>query len=648
MEIKPGSLLSTINSPADLKKISREDLHKVCDELRQYIIDVVSVHGGHFGASLGVVELTTALHYVYNTPYDQLVWDVGHQAYGHKILTGRRDQFPTNRKYKGLSGFPKRSESEYDTFGVGHSSTSISAALGMAMAAKFKGEKRKAIAVIGDGAMTAGLPFEAMNHAGVADADVLIILNDNCMSIDPNVGALKEYLTDITTSQTYNKVKDEVWNLLGKLPVGKTFSRTMAHKLTEGVKGMVSSKSNLFESLKLRYFGPIDGHNISKLVDTLQDLQHISGPKILHIITTKGKGYDLAEKDQTLWHAPGLFDKVTGQIQKKAFDVPQPMKYQDVFGYTIIELAKQNKKIFGITPAMPSGSSLKYMMAEMPDRAFDVGIAEQHAVTLSAGMATQGIKVFCNIYSSFMQRAYDMVVHDVATQKLPVVFCLDRAGLVGEDGPTHHGCYDIAYMRCIPNIIVSAPMNERELRNLMYTAQLDTLQLPIVIRYPRGEGMIADLQKDTMAEKFPFEEITIGKGRKLKDGKDIAILSFGHPGNFAAAAIRDVKADGINPAHYDMRFAKPLDEAMLHEVFASFNKIITVEDGTVVGGFGSAVLEFMNEHGYKADVKIMGIPDRLIEHGAPKQLYNEAGFDANAIAEAVRGMVQININQLVK
>jgi 1-deoxy-D-xylulose-5-phosphate synthase len=648
MEIKPGSLLSTINSPADLKKISREDLHKVCDELRQYIIDVVSVHGGHFGASLGVVELTTALHYVYNTPYDQLVWDVGHQAYGHKILTGRRDQFPTNRKYKGLSGFPKRSESEYDTFGVGHSSTSISAALGMAMAAKFKGEKRKSIAVIGDGAMTAGLPFEAMNHAGVADADVLIILNDNCMSIDPNVGALKEYLTDITTSQTYNKVKDEVWNLLGKLPVGKTFSRTMAHKLTEGVKGMVSSKSNLFESLKLRYFGPIDGHNISKLVDTLQDLQHISGPKILHIITTKGKGYDLAEKDQTLWHAPGLFDKVTGQIQKKAFDVPQPMKYQDVFGYTIIELAKQNEKIFGITPAMPSGSSLKYMMAEMPDRAFDVGIAEQHAVTLSAGMATQGMKVFCNIYSSFMQRAYDMVVHDVATQKLPVVFCLDRAGLVGEDGPTHHGCYDIAYMRCIPNIIVSAPMNERELRNLMYTAQLDTLQLPIVIRYPRGEGMIADLQKDTMAEKFPFEEITIGKGRKLKDGKDIAILSFGHPGNFAAAAIRDVKADGINPAHYDMRFAKPLDEAMLHEVFANFNKIITVEDGTVVGGFGSAVLEFMNEHGYKADVKIMGIPDRLIEHGAPKQLYDEAGFDANAIAVILREMAVISVQQLVR
>jgi 1-deoxy-D-xylulose-5-phosphate synthase len=648
MELTPGTLLKNIDSPADLKKLSREQLHQVCDELRQYIVDIVSVHGGHFGASLGVVELSVALHYVYNTPYDQLVWDVGHQAYGHKILTGRRDNFPSNRKYKGLSGFPKRSESEYDTFGVGHSSTSISAALGMAMAAKYKGEDRKSVAVIGDGAMTAGLAFEAMNHAGVADSDVLIILNDNCMSIDPNVGALKEYLTDITTSQTYNKVKDDVWKLLGKLPVGKNFSRTMGHKLTEGIKGMVSSKANLFEALKLRYFGPIDGHNITKLVDTLQDLKNIPGPKILHIVTVKGKGYDLAEKDQTLWHAPGLFDKVTGKIQKKTFDLPQPMKYQDVFGYTIIELAEKNEKIFGITPAMPSGSSLKYMMAKMPDRAFDVGIAEQHAVTVSAGMATQGMKVFCNIYSSFMQRAYDMVVHDVAIQKLPVIFCLDRAGLVGEDGPTHHGCYDIAYMRCIPNIIVSAPMNEKELRNIMFTAQLDSTDLPIVIRYPRGEGVMPDLQKDTMAQKYPFEQIQIGKGRKLKDGENIAILSFGHPGNFAAAAIRDVKADGINPAHYDIRFAKPLDEALLHEVFAKFDKIITVEDGTVVGGFGTAVLEFMNEHNYKAAVKIMGIPDKLIEHGSPKQLYDEIGIDANGIAAMLREMSAVSVAELVK
>jgi len=637
MEIKAGTLLSKINSPEDLKKLSREQLHQVCDELRQYIIDVVSVYGGHFGASLGVVELSVALHYVFNTPYDQLVWDVGHQAYGHKILTGRRDNFPTNRKYKGLSGFPKRSESEYDTFGVGHSSTSISAALGMAMASHYKGENdRQHIAIIGDGAMTAGLAFEAMNHAGIEKSNVLIILNDNCMSIDPNVGALKEYLTDITTSHTYNDLRDNVWKALGKLPVGKNFSRGMASKLEASLKGMVSMSSNLFEALKLRYFGPIDGHNITKLVDTLKDLKDIPGPKLLHIKTVKGKGYELAEKDQTKWHAPGLFDKVTGEIQKKVFDIPQPPKYQDVFGHTIIELAEKNKKIFGITPAMPSGSSLKYMMEKMPDRAFDVGIAEQHAVTLSAGMATQGMKVFCNIYSSFMQRAYDQVVHDVAIQKLPVIFCLDRAGLVGDDGPTHHGCYDIAYFRCIPNLVVSSPMNESELRNLMYTAQLDSTDLPFVIRYPRGEGVMPEWRTE-------MKEIKIGTGRKIKDGKDIAILTLGHPGNFAASAIRDLKADGINPAHYDMRFVKPLDEEMLHEVFGKFKKVITVEDGTVVGGFGSAILEFMNEHGYTAEVKIMGIPDRLVEHGTPKQLYDEIGIDANGIADAVRAMAETKV-----
>lgn len=637
MEIKPGPLLQNINEPADLKKLSKDQMLQVSEELRQYIIDIVSVHGGHFGASLGVVELTVALHYVFNTPYDQLVWDVGHQAYGHKILTGRKDTFVTNRKYKGLSGFPKRSESEYDTFGVGHSSTSISAALGMAMASHYKGETgRQHVAVIGDGAMTAGLAFEAMNHAGIAKSNVLIILNDNCMSIDPNVGALKEYLTDITTSHTYNDLRDNVWKALGKLPVGKQFSRQMASKLEASLKGIVSQSSNLFEALKLRYFGPIDGHNVTKLIDTLNDLKDIPGPKILHIRTVKGKGYDLAEKDQTKWHAPGLFDKVTGEIVKKTYEIPQPPKYQDVFGHSIIELAEMNDKIFGITPAMPSGCSLKYMMEKMPDRAFDVGICEQHAVTVSAGMATQGMKVFCNIYSSFMQRAYDMVIHDVAIQKLPVIFCLDRAGLVGEDGPTHHGCYDIAFMRCIPNLIVSAPMNESELRNLMYTAQLDSNKLPFVIRYPRGEGVMPEW-------KTPFREIPVGKGRKLKDGREIAILSFGHPGNFAAAAIRDVKAEGINPAHYDMRFAKPLDEEMLHEVFGQFSKIITVEDGTVVGGFGSAILEFMNEHGYKADVKIMGIPDRLVEHGTPKQLYEEIGLDANAIAENIRIMMRLSV-----
>ncbi|MEI8052407.1 MAG: 1-deoxy-D-xylulose-5-phosphate synthase [Bacteroidota bacterium] len=633
MDIKPGKLLQKINSPDDLKKLKKSQMKAVTDELRQYIIDVVSVYGGHFGASLGVVELSVALHFVFNTPYDQLVWDVGHQAYGHKILTGRRDNFPTNRKYNGLSGFPKRSESEFDAFGVGHSSTSISAALGMAMASHYKGEKdRQHIAVIGDGAMTAGLAFEAMNHAGIEKSNVIIILNDNCMSIDPNVGALKEYLTDITTSHTYNEMRDNIWKGLGKLPVGKNFSRAMASKLEASIKGVVSKSSNLFEALQLRYFGPIDGHNVIKLIDTLNDLKDIPGPKLLHIKTVKGKGYELAEKDQTKWHAPGLFDKVTGEIVKKTFDTPQPPKYQDVFGHTIIELAKENSKIMGVTPAMPSGCSLKYMMAEMPDRAFDVGICEQHAVTLSAGMATQGLKVFCNIYSTFMQRAYDMVIHDVAIQKLPVIFCLDRAGLVGDDGPTHHGCYDIAYMRCVPNMIVSAPMNEAELRDLMYTAQLDSNELPFVIRYPRGEGMLVDW-------KTPMKEIKVGTGRKLKDGKDIAVLTFGHPGNFAAEAIRDVKKEGINPAHYDMRFVKPLDEEMLHEVFSNYNKVITVEDGTIVGGFGSAILEFMNEHGYKADVKILGIPDSLVEHGTPKQLYDEIGIDANGIAAVLRKMV---------
>jgi len=637
MTITPGPLLQSVNNPEDLKKIPMEKLHEFCEELRQFIIDVVSVHGGHFAASLGVVELTTALHYVYNTPYDQLVWDVGHQAYGHKIITGRKDSFETNRKYGGISGFPKRAESEYDTFGVGHSSTSISAALGMAMAAKYKGETdRKVVAVIGDGSMTAGMAFEAMNHAGVANTDMLIILNDNGIGIDPNVGALKEYLTDITISPTYNKIKDDVWNALGKLPVGKSFTRAMAHKLTEGIKGMVSSSSNLFEALKLRYFGPIDGHNISKLVDTLNDLKDIPGPKLLHIITTKGKGYALAEKDQTKWHAPGLFDKVTGEIYKKKFDTPQPPKYQDVFGKTIIELAKNNDKILGITPAMPSGSSLKYMMEEMPDRAFDVGICEQHAATLSAGMATQGLRVYCNIYSSFMQRAYDQVVHDIAIQKLPVVLCLDRAGLVGDDGPTHHGCYDIAYFRCIPNMIISAPMNEAELRNLMYTAQLESTQLPFVIRYPRGEGVMPEWQT-------PMEPVQIGKGRKLKSGQDIAILSLGHPGNFAAAAIRNVKQEGIDPAHYDIRFVKPLDEALLHEALSTYPKIITVEDGTVVGGFGSAVLEFMAAHGYKNEIKIMGIPDRIVEHGSPKELHRECGYDAEGIAAAVREMAGVKV-----
>ena len=632
MHFEAGPLLRTINNPDDLKKLSREKLHQVCDELRQYIIDVVSVQGGHFASSLGVVELSVALHYVYNTPYDQLVWDVGHQAYGHKILTGRREDFVSNRKYKGMSGFPKRSESNYDTFGVGHSSTSISAALGMSMAAKYKGEDRKSVAIIGDGSMTAGMAFEAMNHAGVADSDMLIVLNDNCMSIDPKVGALKEYLTDISTSPTYNKFRDELWNVMGKMPIGKNFTREMASKVEAGLKGVVSKSSNLFEALNLRYFGPIDGHNITKLVDTLKDLREIPGPKILHILTVKGKGYELAEKDQTKWHAPGLFDKLTGEIIKKKIEVPQPPKYQDVFGKTILTLAESNKNIMGVTPAMPSGSSLKFMMDAMPDRAFDVGICEQHAVTLSAGLATQGMKVFCNIYSSFMQRAYDQVIHDVALQKLPVVFCLDRAGLVGEDGPTHHGCYDISFFRCIPNMIISAPMNEQELRNLMYTAQLESTKLPFVIRYPRGEGVMVDWEK-------PFETLTIGKGRKLKDGKDIAILSLGHPGNFAQTAIRNLRTEGLDPAHYDIRFVKPLDEALLHEAFTNYARIVTVEDGTVVGGMGSAILEFMNTHGYQNQVTILGIPDTIVEHGSLKELHHECHYDAMAIADAVKALL---------
>jgi 1-deoxy-D-xylulose-5-phosphate synthase len=633
-EIAAGPLLSGIDTPDDLKKLDKNQLPQVCNELRQFIIDCVSVHGGHFGASLGVVELTVALHYIYNTPDDQLVWDVGHQAYGHKILTGRRKVFHTNRKYGGLSGFPKRSESVYDTFGVGHSSTSISAALGMALASKYRGEDhRRHIAVIGDGAMTAGLPFEALNHAGVSNANVLIILNDNNMSIDPNVGALKEYLTDITTSHTWNRFRDDVWNLLGMLP-SKDFQK-LASKIEAGLKGVVSKSSNLFEALGLRYFGPIDGHNVLKLAETLKGLQDIPGPKLLHIKTVKGKGYDLAEQDQTLWHAPGTFDKITGKINKKIITVPEPPKYQDVFGHTLLELATQNPLIMGITPAMPSGCSMKIMMDAMPDRAIDVGIAEQHAVTLSAGMATQGLKVFCNIYSSFMQRAYDMVIHDVAIQKLPVVFCLDRAGLVGDDGPTHHGAYDISFMRCIPNMIVSAPMNEAELRNLMYTSQLPEIDKPFVIRYPRGQGVMPQW-RNTM------EPVEIGTGRKICDGQDIALLSFGHPGNFAVAACRDLATEDIFPAHYDMRFVKPIDEAMLHEVAKRYSKIITIEDGTVVGGFGSAVLEFMAAHGYTPQVRMLGIPDRIVEHGKPEELHRECGYDARAITDAVREMAATN------
>ncbi|MBI3510348.1 MAG: 1-deoxy-D-xylulose-5-phosphate synthase [Bacteroidetes bacterium] len=633
-EFKAGKLLSQIHVPSDLRKLREDQLPEVSKELRQYIIDLVSKKGGHFGASLGVVELTVALHYVFNTPYDQLVWDVGHQAYGHKILTGRRNIFHTNRLYKGISGFPKRSESEYDAFGVGHSSTSISAALGMAVAANRKNEKdRNVVAVIGDGAMTAGIAFEGLNHAGIEKSNLLVVLNDNCMSIDPNVGALKEYLNDITTSHTYNKVKDEVWKLLGKISKFGPDAQYVAKKISDTLKSALLKQSNLFESLQFRYFGPVDGHDVDRLVSVMKDLKDIPGPKILHVLTTKGKGFKFSEEgNPTVWHAPGLFDKTTGKIVKPVTNEPQPPKYQDVFGNTIVELAEKNKKIMGITPAMPTGSSLNIMMKAMPDRAIDVGIAEQHAVTFSAGLATQGMIPFCNIYSSFMQRAYDQVVHDVALQNLHVVFCLDRGGLAGADGPTHHGAFDIAYFRCIPNMVVSAPMNESELRNLMYTAQLEKNNFPMSIRYPRGQGVLTEW-------KTPFEEIQIGKGRKICDGKDVAILTIGHPGNFAVEACASLKKAGVNAAHYDMRFAKPIDEEMLHEVFSTFDKIITVEDGCIQGGFGSAVIEFMADHNYHAEIKRLGIPDSFIEHGEQTELWKECGFDADAIVETAKEMV---------
>lgn len=641
MEFKPGKLLEKIEYPSDLRKVKEEDLPQVCNELRQYIIDLVSKKGGHFGASLGVVEMTVALHYIFNTPYDQLIWDVGHQAYGHKILTGRRKIFHTNRLYNGISGFPKRSESEYDAFGVGHSSTSISAALGMAVASRLKGDTdRQHIAVIGDGAMTAGLAFEGLNHGGIENTNLLVVLNDNCMSIDPNVGALKEYLTDITTSHTYNKVKDEVWKLLGKISKFGPNAQDIVSKIQDGIKSTLLKQSNLFESLKFRYFGPVDGHDVVRLAKVLKDLKDIPGPKILHTLTMKGKGYRFSEEgNQTIWHAPGIFNKDTGEIIKISPKEPQPPKYQDVFGHTIVELAEKNDKIVGITPAMPTGCSLNIMMKAMPDRAFDVGIAEQHAVTFSAGLATQGLVPFCNIYSSFMQRAYDQVVHDVALQNLNVVFCLDRGGLAGADGPTHHGAFDIAYFRCIPNMIVSAPMNEEELRNLMYTAQLKD-RGPFSIRYPRGNGVMTDWRK-------PFTEIAIGKGRKLRDGDDVAILSIGHIGNLAVTACAHLEDKGISAAHYDMRFAKPIDEAMLHEVFNRFAKVITIEDGCIQGGMGSAVLEFMADHNYMAQVKRLGIPDRFIEHGEQPELYKECGFDVDGIVQAATELVGIKKKALV-
>ncbi len=627
------SILSKINSPSDLKGLSEEELKQLSAELRKFIIDVVSKNPGHVGANLGVIEMTVALHYVFNTPYDKIVWDVGHQAYAHKILTGRRDQFHLNRTYDGISGFPKISESEYDAFGTGHSSTSISAALGMAVASSLLEDNgRQHIAVIGDGAMTAGMAMEALNNAGVANSNILVILNDNGIAIDKNVGAMKEYLAHITASRTYNRFKDFVWKIMGgDKQYGKN-SRALVKQIGNAVKSSLLDRSNLFEAFNFRYFGPVDGHDISSLVKIMNDLKNIPGPKLLHCVTVKGKGFDMAEREQTRFHAPGLFDKNTGaEVKKKECDGKMAPKYQTVFGKTILELAKQNEKIVGITPAMPTGCSLNIMMHHLPERVFDVGIAEQHAVTFSAGMAIQGLIPFCNIYSSFMQRAYDQVIHDVALQNLDVVMCLDRGGLVGEDGATHHGVYDLAYFRSIPNMTIAAPLNEQELRNMMYTAQLGG-KGPFVIRYPRGRGVLPEW-------KTPFEELKVGKGQLIREGKEAAIITIGHPGNFALEAASKLEKENITVAVYNMRFLKPLDEELLHHAFKNFENIITVEDGTIVGGLGSAVLEFMMDNGYKASVRRLGVPDEFIEQGTPDQLHRQCGFDAQSIADTVKMML---------
>lgn len=584
-----NALLDTIKFPSDLRKLTKDQLPKLAEELRAFIIDIVATKQGHLGASLGVVELTIALHYLFDTPKDLLVWDVGHQAYGHKILTGRKDIFHTNRQLNGISGFPKRGESEYDTFGVGHSSTSISAALGMAIASSLKGETEKQhIAVIGDASIASGMAFEALNHAGVSAANILIILNDNAIGIDPSVGALKEYLTQVKTDRSL-------------------------------------AQNNIIKALNFDYSGPIDGHNFKSLLRELKRLKNKKGPKFLHVITTKGKGLSQAEKDQVTYHSPGQFDAKTGEIIPKNSKGLSP-KYQDVFGETIVELARENTKIIGITPAMLSGSSLKMMLKEFPERTFDVGIAEQHAVTLAAGMATQGMIPFCNIYSTFIQRAYDQIIHDVALQNLPVVFCIDRAGLVGEDGATHHGVFDLAYMRAIPNMIVFAPRNEVELRNILYTSQLG-LHQPIAIRYPRGRGVLIDWKK-------PFEIIEIGTGVCLRDGEDIAILSIGTIGNNVTKALEEFP----NIAHYDMRFSKPLDEKLVHTICANYKQIITLEDGVEKGGFGSAILEFMGKHNYKNKVKVLGIQDHFVEHGTIEELQKKNGIDISSIKKLIRSL----------
>ncbi len=623
-------LLQQIEEPAALRQLPTEKLDQVAQALRTFLIHHASQFGGHFGASLGVVELTVALHYVYNTPEDLLVWDVGHQAYGHKVLTGRRRVFHTNRLKGGISGFPKRKESIYDTFGVGHSSTSISAALGMAEALKHLGQTaRKVVAVIGDGALTAGQAYEGLNNAGALGTDLLIILNDNQMSIDPNVGAIRDYLAGITASRTYNRFRDETWRFLSKIQeVFGVGIRDYVARLEEMLTFVLSRPAVLFESLGLRYFGPVNGHDVQGLVDILSDLRGLPGPKLLHVRTVKGKGFAPAEKDQVKWHAPAFrFDVETGEPIDPPSSKPTPPKYQDVFGETVLELVALDERVVAVTPAMVSGSGLTKMRQLMPERCYDVGIAEQHAVTFSAGLATQGMKVFCNIYSTFLQRAYDQVIHDVAIQDIPVIFCLDRAGAVGADGATHQGLYDIAYLRPIPNLILSAPLNESELRNLMYTALYS--EKPFVIRYPRGNGVLLEW-------RTPFERLPIGKGRLLTPGEDVAILSYGHIGNEVIKALKQLHEAGYYPAHYDLRFAKPLDESLLHEVAQRYRFLITVEDGVKIGGVGSAVLEWLQENGYLLPVRRLGAPDIVVEHATQAEQYALCGYDATHIALAVR------------
>lgn len=629
----PGELLSKINDPSDLRKLKEEDLPQLCREIREFIIDEISHNPGHLGSSLGAVEQAVAIHYVYNTPYDKLIWDVGHQAYAHKILTGRKDVFHTNRTLNGISGFPRMKESPYDAFGTGHSSTSISAALGMAVAAKLVDNNgRQHIAVIGDGAMTGGMAMEALNNAGVSQSNILVILNDNGMSIDNNVGAIREYLVDITASKFYNKLKDKIWFLLGGgTRYGKN-TRAIVRQISNAFKSTLLNKSNLFEAFGFRYFGPIDGHDVIHLVKILKDLKRIQGPKLLHVVTTKGKGLKKAEENQTKYHSPGIFDKKTGEIIKNPCPEKQPPKYQTVFGRTIVELAEKNERIVGITPAMPTGSSLNIMMEKMPNRAFDVGIAEQHAVTFAAGLAAHGMIPFCNIYSTFLQRAYDQVIHDVAIQDLHVVFCIDRGGIVGEDGATHQGVFDLAYLRAIPNITIASPMNEEEMRNMMFTAQLPEMKT-FAIRYPRGRGVMPEW-------KTPFARLEPGKGRTLREGDDVAIITLGPVGNFAVIAATELEKENIGVAHYDMRFLKPIDEELLHSIFQKFSKVITVEDGTVTGGLGSAILEFMSEHNYQADVQRLGVPDRFIDQGKPEELYRICGYDAAGIMKAVKNMTK--------